>query len=72
MSDLSAVYMSEPKEELAIDGSNINPVDLDTVVINCKKIELRSDHIMVKIDPDKMSWVKSIVINGRKYKLVED
>ena len=77
-SDLSAVYMKPASDEATdlkdiIDGGNITLAPaLDTLVVNCTKLELRSDHIMVKIDPDKMSWVKKIIINGRKYKLEEE
>ena len=77
-SDLSAVYMkpvSDGATDLKdiVDGGTITmEPKMDTLVVNCAKLELRSDHIMVKIDPDKMSWVKKIIINGRKYKLEEE
>ena len=77
-SDLSTVYMKPVSDEATdlkdiVDGRNVTlaPI-LDTLVVNCTKLELRSDHIMVKIDPDKMDWVKKIIINGRKYILEEE
>ena len=75
MSDLSTVYMKPVSDEATdlnkiVDGGSIDiKPTLDTLIINCAKLELRSDHIVVKIDPDKMGWVKKIIINGRKYVL---
>ena len=71
-SDLSAVHMIEPKEELAIDSYNIKPVDYDTLVIHCKKFELRSDKILLTLDNEKIKQFKTIVIDGRKYVLEEE
>lgn len=73
-SDLSAVHMAPPPEESSIEALTIEggEIPVDTIFVYCKKIELRSDHLMIKIDTDKLDQFKTIVINGRKYKLVED
>ena len=71
MSDLSAVHITEPKE-LAVDAYNINPIDYDTLVINCKKFELRSDKILLTLDNEKIKQFKTIIIDGRKYRLEEE
>ena len=73
-SDLSAVHMSPPPEESSIEAlpikAGVHPIE--TLTVNCEKIELRSEKLVLKIDNDKIKQFKVIVINGRKYKLEEE